>query len=285
LESSRKPEPAAYAAGEIFMQEKSALFAREWLPLCATAQLGEAGAFASATIGGWPLLALRDTEGALRGFRNTCRHQNMMVVEKPSGQLQVLRCRYHGWTYDLAGALIDAPALMAPPTRSPEATSLQAVALHESSGMILLSLQPGASPAGTPDGVAQGGHPSGPAHPPAIASVDVACNWKVAVEERLAAAPGGLTATYHWPLMMRYETDRQVLIEQIMPRSFLRTRLIVYAWTSPEADSGQAAAPVQALLGSTGSLETAQAARLAGSGAADTPAITQFHARWAAAFA
>ncbi|MEO7403673.1 MAG: Rieske 2Fe-2S domain-containing protein, partial [Burkholderiales bacterium] len=105
---------AAYSQGDWFMQEKTSLFARAWVPICADQQIRERGQFASATVGGWPLVALRNDAGRVVGLRNTCKHQSMMVVEQAAGQCDVLRCRYHGWTYDLDGRFKSAPPLVAP---------------------------------------------------------------------------------------------------------------------------------------------------------------------------
>ena len=52
---------------------------------------------------------VRDGEGVLRAFYNVCRHRAAPVVTEASGKASRLRCRYHGWTYDLAGCLRGTP--------------------------------------------------------------------------------------------------------------------------------------------------------------------------------
>jgi choline monooxygenase len=52
---------------------------------------------------------LRDEAGTLRAFHNVCRHRAARVLCEPCGTTTKLRCRYHGWTYDLAGRLRGAP--------------------------------------------------------------------------------------------------------------------------------------------------------------------------------
>src|SRR5579871_4305 len=171
-------DAAAYTQGDFFMREKQGLFATAWLPLCARSQLEGPGAFVSATIGGWPLFAVRNAAGTLGGFRNTCRHQNMMVVESPAGRCENLRCRYHGWTYDLDGGLIAAPPLVAPPDLASPEHRLRRTALQEWGGLVMLCLNEAAAPvAGVP--------PAGSPAPAAAVTLDVACNWKVVVESRL----------------------------------------------------------------------------------------------------
>ena len=52
---------------------------------------------------------VRDQDGTLRAFSNVCRHRAAPVVTEPCGSATRLRCRYHGWTYDLAGRLRGVP--------------------------------------------------------------------------------------------------------------------------------------------------------------------------------
>lgn len=50
----------------------------------------------------------RGTDGVLRAFVNACRHRATRLVDAPCA-VKAMVCPYHGWTYDLAGALIHAP--------------------------------------------------------------------------------------------------------------------------------------------------------------------------------
>ena len=51
---------------------------------------------------------VRGTDGVVRGFANACRHRATRLVDAPCAA-KALVCPYHGWTYDLAGALIHVP--------------------------------------------------------------------------------------------------------------------------------------------------------------------------------
>ena len=50
----------------------------------------------------------RDGQGVLRAFTNACRHRATRLVDAPCAA-KAMVCPYHGWTYDLAGALVHAP--------------------------------------------------------------------------------------------------------------------------------------------------------------------------------
>ncbi len=70
-------------------------------------QVANAGDYFTTELVGEPLLIVRGTEGKLRGFYNVCRHRAGPPAEG-CGSRKLFRCGYHGWTYDLEGALISA---------------------------------------------------------------------------------------------------------------------------------------------------------------------------------
>jgi nitrite reductase/ring-hydroxylating ferredoxin subunit len=248
--------PDAYAEGARFQLEKRRLFATAWLPVCAAGQIAAPGDFVSQSIGGWPVLAIRGADGVARGFRNVCRHQGMPVVEQAAGRCDVLRCRYHGWTYDLAGALIEAPPAVAPADPAAATHRLEVFALAEADGMIQLR-------AGADDGAApRFGLAAAPLAGATAADIDA--NWKCVIEALLADATWRLV----WPLAVVGAVGASTVVRQVVPRSFLRTRLIDLAFGAPAAAPDVKAAA-----------ETAQAERAAGTPPEYTPAIADFHAR------
>jgi phenylpropionate dioxygenase-like ring-hydroxylating dioxygenase large terminal subunit len=54
---------------------------------------------------GGSVIVLRNAEGRLRAFHNTCMHRGSEIVSG-RGNLKRLRCPYHFWTYDLDGRLV-----------------------------------------------------------------------------------------------------------------------------------------------------------------------------------
>ena len=72
-------------------------------------QVARPGDFVTAEIAGEPVLVVRGDDGVLRAFFNVCRHRAAPVLTEPCGHATKLRCRYHGWTYDLAGKLRGTP--------------------------------------------------------------------------------------------------------------------------------------------------------------------------------
>ena len=98
-----------YVDEAIFRRERRAIFARNWCLFGPEAEFAEPGAFRAERINGWPVVVVRGKDRALRGFHNVCRHRAAAPFASGPGRCEVIRCPYHGWTYDSAGALVAAP--------------------------------------------------------------------------------------------------------------------------------------------------------------------------------
>lgn len=109
LDRARTIPSSWYFEPEILELERQNVFAGTWQFAGRIDQLKESGRFVTCEIAGEPILIVRDEEGELRAFHNVCRHRAAQVVNLPEGSLTKLRCRYHGWTYDLKGRLRGTP--------------------------------------------------------------------------------------------------------------------------------------------------------------------------------
>ena len=102
--------PAAwYHDPQIYERERQAVFRREWIWLGRADQLSNPGDYIASEFAGWRLFAIRDRDGALHAFHNVCRHRGAPILKDGPGRCDVLRCGYHGWTYDTAGRLRATP--------------------------------------------------------------------------------------------------------------------------------------------------------------------------------
>lgn len=231
-------DPSHYTQGEPFMREKSQLFAREWLPICAASQLPQPGDYLGHVIGGWPVVAVRDTSGT-RLFRNTCRHQNMMVLDKPAGNCSIIQCRYHGWQYQLDGTFAAAPPLVAPPENAARgANDLHGLGMYGAGSFLFGHLQVDAAPPTLDDVIAS----KLAQRFTAVHAVDIGCNWKVLAEYFVANA-----LPYQWPLLAARDVVGATQVLQIIPRSFVRTRVVSYAIAADEAAPSAAEQAAQAV--------------------------------------
>ena len=55
-----------------------------------------------------PVLFLRDQDGVVRVFLNSCRHRGMRLCRTDRDNVRLFRCPYHGWTYGTNGELLAA---------------------------------------------------------------------------------------------------------------------------------------------------------------------------------
>jgi nitrite reductase/ring-hydroxylating ferredoxin subunit len=267
------PTAASYAEGDAFQAEKRTVFSTAWLPICHEGQITASGDYTSNSIGGWPVFAVRGTDGSVRVFRNVCRHQQMQVVEKPVGHCDQLRCRYHGWTYDLAGRFVTAPDTVAPVDPGAPGNHLLALRTARLHGLVLCTLGDAEEPA------------SGDVHAllrdattyTGSVTAEVGCNWKTYLEHRLGTADGDAVA-WLWPLLLVQNGDSGVVAEQLVPRTFLRTRVVFHRFNG--ADGVEAAA-----ASAKAAAEALQAERAAGILGTASGRVATLHERLGVALA
>ncbi|GAA4333953.1 hypothetical protein GCM10023144_25720 [Pigmentiphaga soli] len=105
----RAPGPISPPAGlerdrDVFVFELRALFFSQWLALGAASAMAAPGARAAYETGPRSYLAVRDTGGELRVFRNRCPHAGHVLFEDgDSVASDQLVCKYHGWRFALDG--------------------------------------------------------------------------------------------------------------------------------------------------------------------------------------
>jgi len=238
------PAAALYTRPEAFQRERRSIFQSAWLLLSRAALLQKPGDWVAQTLGGWPVFAIAGTEGAPAAFRNVCRHQGLPLFDTGSGNCEQIRCRYHGWTYDTAGAFVTAPPAVAPPDPQDPLHRLERVAAASRHGLLFVHL--GASPpplGGTSDPLADLGLDRLGFAGEAVTDIDV--NWKLALEEALARPPAGVERRLQWPSLIVDAAAGGVVLHQVVPRAFLRTHIHHHCYGA--ADSAAVAAEAAAL--------------------------------------
>ncbi len=98
-----------YSDPVLYEAERQSIFGNCWQAVGRLDQVARPGAFFTLELAGEPIVVVRDEENELRGFYNVCRHRAARVACAAEGCATRFRCRYHGWTYDLAGRLRGAP--------------------------------------------------------------------------------------------------------------------------------------------------------------------------------
>ena len=105
---------AHYTDPAVHAEERDALLFAQWAGLAVAADVPEPGDAVPMDFLGMPLLLLRDREGQVRVFLNTCRHRGMILVESPRKIEGAIRCPYHSWCYATDGRLVATPHVGGP---------------------------------------------------------------------------------------------------------------------------------------------------------------------------
>ena len=201
-----------YTDADLFGMDLEAVFHREWLCVAAECEVSAPGQYVALEIGGSPILVVRDNDGALHGFHNSCRHRGSKVVDGACGTAKGLVCPYHRWTYRLDGSL--AWAAYMPDTFDKSAHGLQPIHVRAVGGTVFVCLadEP-------PDIEPYAGALEALLAPHALR------NGKVALTERIVV-------NGNWKLMM--ENSRECYHCAAQHRPLMKYFLDIYDFKSPD---------------------------------------------------
>jgi Rieske 2Fe-2S family protein len=101
-----------YTDPGIFRRELQAIHHDMWLHAGRAEQIEAPGRYFLVRFAGVDVIVLRDEQGEVAAFHNTCRHRGTLLCRAESGCLPgSIQCSYHAWTYGLDGSLRRAPLM------------------------------------------------------------------------------------------------------------------------------------------------------------------------------
>lgn len=182
-EASTLP-PAAYHDPAFYRREIDRLFLKGWNFIGHEGQAPKPGSYFTIDFAGIPVLVARNADGVLRAFANSCRHRGIRLATG-AGEARLFVCKYHSWSYDLDGALRGVPGMENVDGFDRQANGLVPVRLETMGPFIWISFDPDAAPLAEhlgdlPSKVAS--HGLDELVLTRRVDYDVACNWKVYVE-------------------------------------------------------------------------------------------------------
>jgi Rieske 2Fe-2S family protein len=173
----------AYTSADVLAWERRHLFAGSWTCVGRTAALSAGVTQRAVTVGDLAVL-LTFADNGVHAFANICRHRaHELLGTGEAVDRRALVCPYHGWSYELDGALRAAPKLGPQPPRSELGlVALPAVDWH---GWTFVNATTTARPFS--DHIGSLARLVAPYRPENLVvkarhSYDVAANWKLIVE-------------------------------------------------------------------------------------------------------
>ena len=183
-------DPARFAA------ERTGVFARSWLFMGRQSELAREGDVLTATIAGYPLIVVR-TASEIKAFHNVCRHRAGPLFDEERGNCgTALTCKYHGWVYTLDGRLRSARDFGAASGFDPRDYGLFELKVEMWRGFVFVNLDdkaPALAASLAPLDARLGARDLNAFRHADRRTHDIACNWKVYVENYLEG--------YHIPIV------------------------------------------------------------------------------------
>lgn len=138
--------PSAWFTESRFeLLDRAAVFGTTWQYVGHAARIGLPGSWLVADVAGEPIVVVRDLEGDVRAFYNVCRHRGGPLASA-DGCGRVLKCGYHGWTYQLDGRLRGVPHWNLVELFDREDYGLVPIRVSDWQGLLFVNLDPDAPP-------------------------------------------------------------------------------------------------------------------------------------------
>jgi len=169
----------AYADTSLFAAEREQLFRGAWQIAGHVSELARAGDYLAIDLPSERALLLRDANGGIRGFHNTCRRRPHTLLTGRSGTLDgTIDCSVHGLQYGYDGKLL----------RGATPGDLISLEVAQRAGLVLVrsvSREPDASAV---PAIWNGLDTLSAWRPLGVQDIELAADWKLVVEQWLESA-------------------------------------------------------------------------------------------------
>ena len=203
IETANGLANAHYIDKDMHDVETQKLFKEGWMAIGFGHDVAEPGCVYPVELAGHPLVLTRDKVGDIRVFQNVCRHRGMILVNEPAKLNGPITCPYHAWAYDFKGNLRATPHAGGPNQHSHESVPCADLSLHEVRSyvwqdVVYVNMSGDAPDFETyaADLMARWAEFDKPLYfggADSTFTLDIACNWKLAVENYCEA--------YHLPFI------------------------------------------------------------------------------------
>ncbi len=177
-----------YYEPEIYAQEETRIFQRNWFCVGRGSDVPKAGDYIVRRVGGESVIVLRGEDGVVRAFFNVCPHRGNRLCPNDHGHLKgrSVICGYHGWTFALDGRLVGTPKMAATEGFDRGAYGMRGMAVHEWEGFVFVNMDEKPAPPFVPNlgniGARLHAYNMGKLVAAHRKSYDAKANWKLVVE-------------------------------------------------------------------------------------------------------
>jgi phenylpropionate dioxygenase-like ring-hydroxylating dioxygenase large terminal subunit len=138
----RRAMPAwVYSTPELAKLELERVLLPSWQIVCHVNSIPAAGDYITLDIGPESVIVLRDREGAIRAFFNTCRHRGARILDGSGSCPGPVTCPYHGWSYRHDGSLVGVPVRDSFPGLDRADYGLRPVRVDTAFGFVFVALR------------------------------------------------------------------------------------------------------------------------------------------------
>lgn len=134
----------------VFAQEKERVFLNSWQLVGHVNEITAPGQYLRFDLLDQSAIVIRGEDDEIRAFHNVCRHRAFRLLHGSKGECsKLLRCQYHGWSYDFAGRLIGVPHEDTFEGLERENFGLRAIEFEVFMGLIFIRFRPGGASVAT----------------------------------------------------------------------------------------------------------------------------------------
>ena len=118
--------------------EVEKVWKKTWQMACREEEIPEVGDHQVYDVASLSILVVRVAEDEIRGFHNVCLHRSRKI-KAHAGRSEMLRCPFHGWTWNLDGSLREIPCAWDFPHVNAEDYGLPAVQVGTWGGFVFVN--------------------------------------------------------------------------------------------------------------------------------------------------
>jgi choline monooxygenase len=133
-----------YLSDEFYQREVQNIFMKNWNLVGREDFIKNPGDYFTRELVGISLIIMRGADSRIRAFVNSCRHRGTKLLEG-NGQVDCVRCPYHGWSYNVDGSLRSFFKMDEAKNLEPKEFSLVEVKLDTWQGFVFVNFDPNCS--------------------------------------------------------------------------------------------------------------------------------------------